>query len=98
MCPKELAHESARVTAEQNEESEAMDKDIVEIDRLEVAEKLTKYQEQTRKWRGKKVVRNDMNVGDFFLKRKKNAETIGKLQVAWEGLYVVVNSVRPRAY
>src|SRR5688572_25971539 len=71
MCPEEIAHQSVRVIAEQNEENEATNKDIVEIGRLEAAENLTKYQEQTRKWRDKKVVKKDIKVGDFILKRKK---------------------------
>jgi hypothetical protein len=36
-------------------ESEEVDKDLVEIDRLDAAQNLLKYQEETRKWRDEKV-------------------------------------------
>jgi hypothetical protein len=36
-------------------ENEEVDKDLVEIDRLDAVANLPKYQEETRKWRNKKV-------------------------------------------
>jgi hypothetical protein len=55
MCPEELANESARVLVGSSRESEEVDKDLVEIDRLDAVQNLLKYQEETRKWRNKKV-------------------------------------------
>jgi hypothetical protein len=57
----------------------------VEIDRLDAVQNLLKYQEETRRWRDKKVSLKNMQVGDFVLKRKKNADAVGKFQFAWEG-------------
>jgi hypothetical protein len=55
MCPEELDNESARVLVGSSCESEEMDKDLVEIDRLDAVQNLLKYQEETKKWRNKKV-------------------------------------------
>jgi transposase InsO family protein len=55
MCPEELANESTRVLVGSSRESEEVDKDLVEIDRLDAVQNLLKYQEETRKWRNKKV-------------------------------------------
>jgi hypothetical protein len=87
MCLEDLANESARVLAQSSRESEEVDKDLVEIDRLDAVQNLLKYQEETRRWRNKKVSLKDIKVGDFVLKRKKNADVVGKFQFAWEGPY-----------
>jgi hypothetical protein len=98
MCPKELANESARVLVGSSRENEEVDKDLVEIDRLDAVKNLLKYQEETRKWRDKKVSLKNIQVGDFVLKRKKNADVVGKFQFAWEGPYVVSSCVRDGAF
>jgi hypothetical protein len=79
-------------------ESENVDKDLVEIDRLDAVQNLLKYQEETRKWRNKKVSLKKIQVRDFVLKRKKNADLLGKFQFAWEGHYVVSSCVRDGAF
>jgi transposase InsO family protein len=43
MCPEELANESARVLVGSTRESEEVDKDLVEIDRLNAVQNLLKY-------------------------------------------------------
>jgi hypothetical protein len=98
MCPEELANESARVLAGSSRENEEADKDLVEIDRLDAVQNLLKYQEETRRWRNKKVSLKDIKVEDFVLKRKKNADAVGKFQFAWVGPYVVSSSVRDGAF
>jgi hypothetical protein len=98
MCPEELANESTRVLVGNSHESEEVDKDLVEIDRLDAVQNLLKYQEETRKWRNKKVSLKNIQVGDFVLKRKKNVDTVGKFQFAWEGPYVVSSSGQDAAF
>jgi hypothetical protein len=95
MCPEELANESARVLVGSSRENEEVDKDLVEIDRLDAVQK---YQEETRRWRDQKVFLKNIQVGYFVLKRKKNADAVGKFQFAWEGSYVVSSSVRDGAF
>jgi hypothetical protein len=87
MCPEEVANESVRDLMGSSRENEEMDKALVEIDRLHVVANLLKYQEETRKWRNKKVFLKNIQVGDFILKIKKNTDSVGKLQFAWEGSY-----------
>jgi transposase InsO family protein len=98
MCPKELANESARILVGSSRESEEVDKDLVVIDRLDTVENLLRYQEETRKWRNKKVSLKNIQVGDFVLKRKKNVDSVGKFQFTWEGPYIVASSVRDGAF
>jgi hypothetical protein len=94
MCPEELVNQSARVLAENSKESEELDKDFVESNRLNAVSNLRKYQEETKRWRDKKVIKKDIQVGDFILKRKKNPDSVGKLQISWEGPYIVPSSSR----
>jgi hypothetical protein len=98
MCPKEVANESSRVFVGSSRENEEVDKDLVEIDRLDAVQNMLKYQEESRRWRDKKVSLKNIQVGDFVLKRKKNADVVGKFQFAWEGPYVVSSSVRDGAF
>jgi hypothetical protein len=98
MCPEELTNKSARVLARSSRESKEADKDLVEINRLDAVQNLLKYQEETRRWRNKKVSLKDIKVEDFVLKRKKNADVVGKFQFAWEGPYVVSSSVPDGAF
>jgi hypothetical protein len=98
MCPEELANESTGVLVGSSHKSEEVDKDLVEINKLDAVQNLLKYQEETRKWRNKKVSVKNIQVGDFVLKRKKNADTVGKFQFAWEGPYVVSSSVQDGAF
>jgi hypothetical protein len=98
MCLEELANNSARVSVGSSREVEEADKDLVEVGRLDAVANLLKYQEETRKWRNKKVSLKKIQVGDFVLKRRKNADSVGKLQFVWEGPYIVTSSVRDRAF
>jgi hypothetical protein len=63
MGPEELTNESARVLVGSSRENEEVDKDLVEIDRLDAVQNLLKYQEETRKWRDKKVSLRNIQVG-----------------------------------
>ena len=64
----------------------------------QASENLEAYQEETRKWRNKKFVSRDITEGDWVLKRKPNAETIGKLQSKWDVPYKILYSNRPGSY
>jgi hypothetical protein len=89
MCPEELANESARVLVGSCRESEEVDKDPVEINRLDAVQNLLKYQ---------KVSLKNIQVADFVLKKKKNADAVGKFQFAWEGPYMVSSRFRDGAF
>ena len=97
MTPEELKNRSLRVT-HQVEAIPSDDKDLMELDILQASEKLEKYQQETTKWRDKKIVKKSIEVGDWVLKRKPNAETSGKLQPKWEGPFLVIKSNRSGSY
>ena len=45
------------------------DKNLMELDILQASENLEKYQQETTKWRDKKVVKKSITVGDWVLKK-----------------------------
>jgi hypothetical protein len=97
MTPEELKNRSLRVT-HQVEAVPSDDKDLMELDILQASENLEKYQQETTKWRDKKIMKKGIAIGDWVLKRKPNAETSGKLQPKWEGPFLVIKSNRPGSY
>jgi hypothetical protein len=60
-------------------EDEEYSKEIIEGTRLEAVKNITKYQEQTKKWRDNQVVRKGIQYGDLVLRRKANAPNAEKL-------------------
>ena len=92
MSQEELKHKSARVL---NNIEPSIEANLTELDILQASENLEAYQEETRKWRNKKVVNREITEGDWVLRRKPNSETIGKLQSKWDGPYIVLYSNRP---
>ena len=56
MLPKEIKHLSLHVIKKALAEDEEYYKETIKGTRLEVVENITKYQEQTRKWRDSQVV------------------------------------------
>ena len=55
---------------------------------MEAVENIAKYQNQTRNWRDSKVIRKIIQDGDLVLRRRPNAEKVGKLHLKWEGPYL----------
>jgi hypothetical protein len=48
-------------------------------------ENINKYQAETIKWRDRKVRLKNIKPGHLVLRRVANPDTIGKLQLKWEG-------------
>ena len=63
MTPEELKNRSLRVT-HQVEAIPSSEKDLMELDILQASENLEKYQQETTKWRFKKVMKKNITVGD----------------------------------
>ena len=82
----------------QAEDIPSSDKNLMELDILQVSENLEKYQQETTKWRDKKIVKKNITVGDWVLKTKPNVETSSKLNSKWEGPFLVTKSNRPGSY
>jgi hypothetical protein len=73
-------------------------KDAIEGIRLQAVENINKYQAETIKWRDRKVKLKNIELGHLVLLRVANPETAGKLQLKWEGPFLVVSSSRPGSY
>ena len=77
---------------------EEYSKETIKDTRLEAVENITKYQEQTRRWRDSQVVRKLIQDGDLVLRRKLNDVNAGKLQPKWEGPYMAKAARRPGSF
>ena len=98
MTPEEALHRSFRVTNPAPESDEATSKDLLEETRLQAVAHLERYQRETKAWKDKRVKGRAFAEGNLVLRRRPNAETIGKFESKWEGPYIVVASNRPGSY
>jgi hypothetical protein len=98
MLPKEVRHQSLRVMKQALAADEEYLKETIEGIRLEAVQNITKYQEQTKKWRDSRIVRKHIQDGDLVLRRKPNAASAGKLQPKWEGSYTTKVARRPGSF
>jgi len=98
MLPEEIKHESLRTTRQLMMQDEEYVKETIEATRLEAVENIAKYQSQTKKWRDSQVVRKDIKHGDLVLRRKPNAQLVGKLQPKWEGPYTATAAGRTGSF
>jgi transposase InsO family protein len=92
---------SIRIVASAKDKAEAdysVEKDAIEGIRLQAVENINKYQAEIIKWRDRKVRLKNIEPGHLVLRRVANPETVGKLQLKWEGPFRVVTSSRPCSY
>jgi hypothetical protein len=94
MLPEEIKHESLRVMQQTMAEDEEYSKETIKGIRLEAVDNILKYQDQTKKWRNKSILRKDIKEGDVVLRRKANAATARKLQPKWDGPYIATAAGR----
>jgi hypothetical protein len=97
--PEEVKLGSTRaITLTQNQDNEKVSKDAIKESRLEAIEHITKYQAETIRWRDRKVKLKNIALGHLVLRRVANLDTTGKLQVKWEGPFLVSASNREGSY
>jgi hypothetical protein len=53
---------------------------------------------ETIKWRDRKVRLKNIKPGHLVLRRVSNPDTVGKLQLKWEGPFLVISSSRPGSF
>jgi hypothetical protein len=85
----------------EDEEGYKITKDTKEGTWLQAVDHINKYQVETIKWRDRKVkLKNIKNIktGHLVLRRVANPDTVGKLQLEWEGPFLVVSSSRLGSY
>jgi hypothetical protein len=99
ITPKEARTGSIRTLASTEDEGDCqVTKDTIEGTRLQVIEHINKYQAETVKWRDIKVRLKNIKPGHLVLRRVVNPDTVGKLQLKWEGPFLVVSLSRPGSY
>jgi hypothetical protein len=99
ITPEEAKVGSIRTVASVEDEANySVAKDTIEGTRLQAMENINKYQAETMKCRDRKVRLKNIKPGHLVLRRVANPDIIGKLQLKWEGLFLVVSSSRPGSY
>jgi hypothetical protein len=99
ITPEETKTGSVRTLAlAEDEDTCKVSKDTIEWVRLQAIDHINKYQDETVKWRDRKVRLKNIKPGHLVLRRIANPETVGKLQLKWEGPFLVVSSSRPGSY
>jgi hypothetical protein len=90
VIPEEVKLGSLRADQEpQTKEDTNLAIDTREEERLQALSKIEKYQDETRKWRNKKVHEQKISIEDMVLRRKTRG---GKLEEKWEGPFLVLES------
>jgi hypothetical protein len=82
----------------EDEADSQITKDTIEETILQAIEHINKYQAKKIKWRDRKVRLKNIKLGHLVLRRVATPDTVGKLQLKWEGPFLVVSSSRPGSY
>jgi ribonuclease HI len=99
ITPEEAKAESIRTTSSTEDEVDYhVAKDTIEGTILQAVENINKYQAETIKWRDRKVRLKNIMPGHLVLRRVANPDTVCKLQLKWEGPFLVVSSSRPGSH
>jgi hypothetical protein len=99
ITPEEAKTGSIRTVASAETEADySVAKDAIEGVRLQAVENINKYQAETIKWRDRKVQLKNIKPGHLVLRRVANPDTVGKLQLKWEGPFLVISSSRPGSF
>jgi hypothetical protein len=99
ITPEEARTGSIRILASTEGEGDyQITKDTIEGTRLQAIEHINKYQAKTMKWRDRKVRLKNIKLGHLVLRRVASPDTVGKLQLKWEGPFLVVSSSRLGSY
>jgi hypothetical protein len=99
ITPKEAKIGSIRTIASAEDKADyQVTKDTIEGTRLQAIEHINKYQAETIKWCDRKVRLKNIKPGHLVLRRVANPDIVGKLQLKWEGPFLVLSSSRPGSY
>jgi hypothetical protein len=99
ITPEEAKTGSIRTTTSAEDDANYQTtKDTIEGTRLQAIENINKYQVETIRWHDRKVRLKNIKPGHLVLRRVANPDTVGKLQLKWEGPFLVVFSSRPGSY
>jgi hypothetical protein len=96
MTPEEIKLGSWRAENTTHEDMVAT-VDVIETVKLRAAKNLRKYQDETRRWKNKKVKPREIKEGDLVLRCIPKGKMKGKLNSKWEGPFLVMEMSRPKA-
>jgi hypothetical protein len=90
ITPEEAKTGSIRTTTSAEDEADyQITKDTIEGTMLQAIEHINKYQAETIRWRDRKVRLKNIKPGYLVLQRVANPDTVGKMQLKWEGPFFV---------
>jgi hypothetical protein len=99
ITPEEARRGSIRTLAStEDEENCKITKDTIEGTGIQAVDHINKYQDETIKWRDRKVKLKNIRPGHLVLRRVAKLDTVGKLRLKWEGPFLVISSSRPRSF
>ena len=99
VTPEEIRLNSWRTSEEAGAAEEYIKPSIDKIvaGKIQAAINLGGYQEETRRWKNKKVKPREIQEGDLVLRRIPKAKQKGKMYSKWEGPFIVASMSRPEA-
>ena len=95
ITPEEIRLKSWRTSEEAGtrEEDKKPSIDTIDAGEIQAVINLDKYQEETRRWKNKKVKPRQIQEGDLVLRRISKAKQKGKMHSKWEGPFIVASIV-----
>lgn len=96
MAPKELKLGSWRATSNTTKDMSATINNIKTI-KFQVAANLNKYQDETQRWKNKKIKSRAIKEGDLVLFRVPKGKMKGKMNSKWDGPFLIAEMVMPEA-
>jgi hypothetical protein len=99
MTPHELKHGSPQTNPKAILDiDEPIAKDLLDGDRVNALDALSKYQVATKAWRDKVVTPKEFEEGDLVLIKTSRTKSRCKLEPKWEGPFIIKKKTSPNAY
>jgi hypothetical protein len=97
MLPEELSLGTWRDTPSNDEDLKASVQNIEEVC-LQAAANLSSYQDETRRWRNKKIRPKLIRSGDLVLRKVPKGKLKGKMHVKWEDPFIATATSNEAAF
>jgi hypothetical protein len=97
MLPEELCLGTWRDTPSGDEDLKASVQNIEEV-RLQAATNLSTYQDETRRWKNKKIRPKLILSGDLVLRKVPKGKLKGKMHGKWEGPFIATATANEAAF
>jgi hypothetical protein len=97
MFPEELCLGTWRDIPSSDEDLKASVQNIEEV-RLQVAANLLSYQDETRRWKNKKIRPKLIRSGDLVLRKVPKGKLKGKMHGKWKGPFIATATSNKAAF